>query len=309
MASAPSAALTSLDQQIVFWKGTDGVLHEMWWDPRSGWNGPVVVNGGVTLASRPSVMVTEGNQVLFWESLGGDLEEMWWNSSSGWNGPVSHPPRVGHVLGAVSDHRGRRHAHRPGGVLEGFGRHPGRGMVGPPHGWNGPIQVPGPLPMGSGPSALVDAPTSSSSTGRAATRPSVGRDGMAPAGGPKPPTRLAPSPRRPTSTSRPPISRCSSTRAATPTPGPHSAAPPGPPPPTSTSGPSHDAPSLANHAGRRAGGQWHGRSHQHGTRRPCRRRRAPERPPGPAEVRARLRGRGAPDGPRPGRRHCDPGHR
>ncbi len=157
MASAPSVALTSLGQQIVFWKGTDGVLHEMWWDPRSGWNGPVIVNGGVTLASRPSVMVTEGNQVLFWESLGGGLEEMWWNSSTGWNGPVAIP-RVSGMSSAPSAITVATGSRTDQAVFwKGADGTLAESWWDPVSGWNGPVQVPGALPMGSGPSALVDA--------------------------------------------------------------------------------------------------------------------------------------------------------
>ena len=155
LASAPSAAITALGQQIVFWKGTDGILHEIWWDPSSGWNGPVGVNGGVTLASRPSVMVTAGNQVLFWESLGGQLEEMWWNSSSGWNGPVSIP-RVSNMSSAPTAITAAVGSRTDQAVFwKGSDGTLTEAWWDPVAGWNGPVQVPGALPMGSGPAALV----------------------------------------------------------------------------------------------------------------------------------------------------------
>ena len=156
LASAPSAAITALGQQIVFWKGTDGILHEIWWDPSSGWNGPVGVNGGVTLASRPSVMVTAGNQVLFWESLGGQLEEMWWNSSSGWNGPVSIP-RVSNMSSAPTAITAAVGSRTDQAVFwKGSDGTLTEAWWDPVAGWNGPVQVPGALPMGSGPAALVN---------------------------------------------------------------------------------------------------------------------------------------------------------
>jgi uncharacterized protein YvpB len=155
LASAPSVALTALGQQIVFWKGTDGILHEIWWDPRSGWNGPVPVNSGTNIASRPSVMVTDGNQVLFWESLGGGLEEMWWNASSGWNGPVGIP-RVAGVSSAPSAIAVAAGSRTDQAVFwKGADGTLTESWWDPVSGWNGPVQVPGPLPMGSGPSALV----------------------------------------------------------------------------------------------------------------------------------------------------------
>jgi uncharacterized protein YvpB len=91
LASAPSAAETAVGQQIVFWEGTDRLLHEMWW--QSGhWNGPVVVDGGLPIDSRPSVLVTPLSQaqVLFWRSPEGGLESVWFQSGR-WNGPVSVP--------------------------------------------------------------------------------------------------------------------------------------------------------------------------------------------------------------------------
>lgn len=155
LASAPSVAVTDSGQQIVFWQGTDGLLHEMWWDPGSGWNGPVLVNGHVPLASRPSVMVTAGNQVLFWESLGGQLQETWWNWSSGWNGPVDVPgdSSMSSAPTAIVAPNGDRTDQAV--FWKGSDATLHEEWWDPVTDWNGPVQVPGALPMGSGPAAVL----------------------------------------------------------------------------------------------------------------------------------------------------------
>jgi len=90
MTSAPSVAVTPEDEQVVFWRGFNGHLWEMWWSTGT-WYGPAdwaAMSGGLALPqSAPAVAVTPANQqVIFWQGPSGHLWEMWF--SGGWSTPV-----------------------------------------------------------------------------------------------------------------------------------------------------------------------------------------------------------------------------
>ncbi|MGH7723040.1 MAG: C39 family peptidase [Candidatus Dormibacteria bacterium] len=93
MSSAPSAiaaTVGSRTEQAVFWKGSDGTLTEAWWDPLSGWNGPVPVSSAVSMGSGPAAAVTPANQqIVFWEGSDRLLREEWWDASYGWSGQAA----------------------------------------------------------------------------------------------------------------------------------------------------------------------------------------------------------------------------
>jgi len=92
LASAPSAAVTPDGTQLVFWRGADGHLQEVWY-AAGHWNGPAdwtssAFLGAGMMQSAPSVAVTpDGTQLVFWQGVGGHLYEAWFVSGS-WNGPV-----------------------------------------------------------------------------------------------------------------------------------------------------------------------------------------------------------------------------
>jgi glucosylceramidase len=80
----PAVAINSLnDHQYVFWRATDGRIHQAWFSDR--WHGPV--NMRWRSSSAPSVAVTNtSHQYVFFTAQGGDVQEAWHGTH--WNGPV-----------------------------------------------------------------------------------------------------------------------------------------------------------------------------------------------------------------------------
>lgn len=155
LASAPSAAVTAAGQQIVFWEGTDRLLHEMWW--QSGqWSGPVIVDGGLPIDSRPSVLVTPRTQAqaVFWRSPDGGLESAWFQAGR-WNGPVS-------VAGASGMLSPPSAINATGGDQAVFwqgsdGKLAEAWWTAVDVTWHGPVNPGGGMPVGSSPSAALTA--------------------------------------------------------------------------------------------------------------------------------------------------------
>ncbi|MBJ7594978.1 MAG: hypothetical protein JF886_08995 [Candidatus Dormibacteraeota bacterium] len=84
---APQVAVTpDGSTQLVFWSGSDGLLHEAWYT--GNWNGPITFPQLGHLTSAPSVAVTRdgSTQLVFWQGPNRHLLEAWYAGS--WNGPV-----------------------------------------------------------------------------------------------------------------------------------------------------------------------------------------------------------------------------
>jgi hypothetical protein len=88
LGSSPSVAVGpqssgGYGDQYVFWRGTDGDLHETFWN--GSWNGPIDLGDG-PMSSAPAAGVDgSGNEYVFWENPSGGLEETEWNGSA-WDG-------------------------------------------------------------------------------------------------------------------------------------------------------------------------------------------------------------------------------
>jgi hypothetical protein len=99
---SPAVAVNApMDQEEVFWKGTNGGLWEIYWD-RNGWHGPVD-NGMGPLGSDPSVAVwpsgtvnPAGQQDVFWKGYGNNnlYEAVWTNNRWSAKGPVPNVDNV-----------------------------------------------------------------------------------------------------------------------------------------------------------------------------------------------------------------------
>lgn len=86
-----TAAYAAKGEQYVFWKGSDGYLHEGWY-ANGVWNGPISFPQFGILYSSPTVAVNplNGDQHVFWRSGGGNLMQGWWDGS--WHGPQDIGP-------------------------------------------------------------------------------------------------------------------------------------------------------------------------------------------------------------------------
>jgi hypothetical protein len=84
-APSPAVAVTPSGQQIVFWRGANGNIHEAWYN--SSWSDPVDLGSAWAATSGPAVAVTSsGEEIVFWTGTNGDIHEAWYTTA--WNGPV-----------------------------------------------------------------------------------------------------------------------------------------------------------------------------------------------------------------------------
>ncbi len=101
-AGAPNAAVGSAltgyvlgNTQHVFYLGADSHVHELWWDPGSGWHPNDLmtgVAGGAPNAAVGSALtgyVLGNTQHVFYVGADSHVHELWWDQRNGW-----HPNRL-----------------------------------------------------------------------------------------------------------------------------------------------------------------------------------------------------------------------
>jgi hypothetical protein len=87
VASGPAAAVDSTGTQVVFFRGSNGNIHESWFS--GAWNGPVDEGSAWAAAAgtAPAVTATSGQQIVFFQGTNGTIHEAWYANGQ-WNGPV-----------------------------------------------------------------------------------------------------------------------------------------------------------------------------------------------------------------------------
>jgi Repeat of unknown function (DUF346) len=73
-----------LQQQHIFYRGTDGGIYHVWWGPNNGfgndkWSGPNASTSAPTAAGDPATMLYDQQQHIFYRGNDGGIYHVWWS--------------------------------------------------------------------------------------------------------------------------------------------------------------------------------------------------------------------------------------
>jgi Fungal fucose-specific lectin/Astacin (Peptidase family M12A) len=104
--------------QHVVYTGTDGHVHELWWDPAYGWqHADLSVQTGAPAATGDPdgyVFAAQATQHVVYRGTDGAVHELWWAADSAWShadlsGQTGAPAAAGDPAGYMFDAEGSQH--------------------------------------------------------------------------------------------------------------------------------------------------------------------------------------------------------